>query len=207
MGHEILFIVLCLILGHDFCISPCNMNNGRCFLVLKPFPVIMGHAFMLPHPKISEQVPPNFQNFYFEISDRRTEVTGKTEPLQFQTILVGSFSLFSGIHDSSSHDSHLTSFHLHLCVSLLPVFRGFSVLFCCVMFFNCICPSQFAQASLWLLASYNPLVSLLQYLLTPQPSSSHRHCSWTTKKGSRPSQFAWLLFIFVWFCFSYLCVN
>ncbi|KAJ8440793.1 hypothetical protein Cgig2_000681 [Carnegiea gigantea] len=113
-------------------------------------------------------------------ANRRTEVTDKTEPLQFQTILLGSFSLFSSIHGSSSHDSHLTSVRLHLCASLLPVFTGFLVLFCCVLFFNCICPSQFAQASLWLIASYNQLISLLQYLQIPQPSSSHRHCSWIT---------------------------
>ncbi|KAJ8429703.1 LOW QUALITY PROTEIN: hypothetical protein Cgig2_004878 [Carnegiea gigantea] len=40
------------------------MNNGRRFCKLKPFLVIMGHAFMLPQPKISEQ-PPKFSKFFF----------------------------------------------------------------------------------------------------------------------------------------------
>ena len=58
--HEISVIVLCLILGHDFCLSLRNVNNGHRFRGLMPFLVIMGHPFMLSQPKMSEQVPPNF---------------------------------------------------------------------------------------------------------------------------------------------------
>ena len=59
-NHEISVIVLCLRLGHDFYLSPRTMNNGPCFHGLKTFLVFMGHAFMLPQPKMSKQVPTNF---------------------------------------------------------------------------------------------------------------------------------------------------
>ncbi|KAJ8427354.1 hypothetical protein Cgig2_016220 [Carnegiea gigantea] len=36
-----------------------------------PFFVFLGYAFMLPQPKMFEQVPPNFQQILFEISDMR----------------------------------------------------------------------------------------------------------------------------------------
>lgn len=46
--HEISAIVLSLMLGHDFCLSPRTVNNGRRFRGLTSFLVIIGHAFMLP---------------------------------------------------------------------------------------------------------------------------------------------------------------
>lgn len=46
--HEISVIVLSLMLGHDFCLSPRTVNNGRRFRGLTSFLVIIGHAFMLP---------------------------------------------------------------------------------------------------------------------------------------------------------------
>ena len=73
--HEISAIILCLILGLDFYLSPRNVNNGCRFCGLMPFLVIMGHTFMLPQLKMFEQVPPKFSVFSFlEISDRRKEV-------------------------------------------------------------------------------------------------------------------------------------